>query len=102
MTPLHKQKLREVDAMLQMSPQSLREVSDVRYLFVRLSDIFFSGPNGVQPTPINVIKANNSPLFFELAFAEQMPVGYRLLAELRVEDDRDFAFARVFEIEQSK
>ena len=102
MTPLHLQKLQEVDAMLQMSPQALLETSDVRYLFVRLNDVFFSTPNGVQPTPIDVIKANNAPLFFELAFAEQMPVGYRLLAELRVEDDRDFAFARVFEIEHSK
>ena len=88
--------------MLQMSPRSLREVSDVRYLFVRLNDVFFSGPNGVEATPIDVIAANNAPLFVELAFATEIPAGYRLMAELRVEDDRNFAFARVFEIEHSK
>ncbi len=69
---------------------------------MRLNDVFFSTPNGVQPTPIDVIEANNAPLFFALAFAEEIPADYRLLAELRVEDDRDFAFARVFEIERSK
>jgi len=102
MTPLHMRKLQEVDAMLQMSPRALLETSDVRYLFVRLNDVFFSGPNGVQPTPVDVLKAHNAPLFFELAFTTEIPDGYRLIAELRVEDERDFAFARVFEIERSK
>ncbi len=98
MTPLHMQKLEEVDALLQMRPQALLETTDIRYVFVRLNDVFFSGPNGVQPTPVNVIKAHNAPLFFELAFAKNMPDGYRLVSELRVDDERNFAFARVFEI----
>ena len=102
MTPLHQRKLQEVDAMLRLSPRALLETSDVRYLFVRLNNVFFSAPNGVQPTPIDVIKDQNAPLFFELAFATKIPAGYRLIAELRVKDDRDFAFARVFEIERSK
>ena len=100
MTPLHLQKLLEVDAYLHMTPQELVDSTDIRYLFVRLSDIFFSGPNGVQATPIDVIRTHNSPLFFELAFAEKLPDSYRLIDEVRVDDERDFAFARIFELER--
>ena len=101
MTPLHLQKLQEVEVYLHMTPHELVDRTDIRYLFVRLNDVFFSGPNGVQPTPIDEIKARNAPLFIELAFAEKIPGAYRLIGELRVEDERDFAFARVFEITRS-
>ena len=97
-TPLHMQKMQQVDSMLQMRPQSLLDLTDIRYVFVRLNDVFFSGLNGVEPTPVDVIRQHNSPLFLELAFAKSIPVGYRLIDELRVDDERDFAFARVFEI----
>ena len=102
MTPLHMKKRREVDALLQLSPNALLETTDISYLFVRLNDVFVSGPDGVQPTPITVLKTQNSPLFIELAFAKELPHGYRLISELRVDDDRDFAFARVFELERAK
>lgn len=98
MTPLHLKKLQEVEVYLHMTPQELVDRTDIRYLFVRLNDVFFSGPSGVQPTPIDEIKARNAPLFIELAFAKKIPGAYRLIGELRVEDERDFAFARVFEI----
>jgi hypothetical protein len=97
-TPLHMQKMRQVDSMLQMQPPALLDLTDVRYVFVRLNDVFFSGPKGVEPSPVDVIKQHNSPLFLELAFAKSAPEGYRLMGELRVDDERDFAFARVFEI----
>ncbi len=102
MTPLHLYKLQEVDAYLRMTPQELIDRTDIRYLFVRLNDIFYSDSDGVQPTPIDVIKVQNAPLFFELAFAKKIPSAYRLIDELRVEDERDFAFARIFEIERAK
>jgi len=98
MTPQHIRKLQEVDAYLTMSPQELSASTDIRYLFVRLNDVFFSDANGVQPTPVATIRELNSPLFFELAFAREIPAGFRLIDEVRVEDDRDFAFGRVFEI----
>jgi asparagine N-glycosylation enzyme membrane subunit Stt3 len=98
MTPLHAQKLAEVDTYLRMTPQELVRDTDIRYLFVRLNNVFFSGPGGVEPTPIDVIKDNNSRLFFRLAFAKNVPSNFRLLAEVRVDDERDFAFGRVFEI----
>ena len=98
MTPLHAKKLREVDAYLSMTPQELVRDTDIQYLFVRLDNIFFSDPEGVQATPIHIIREHNAPLFFGLAFAKKIPSNYRLLAEVRVDDDRNFAFGRVFEI----
>ena len=98
MTPLHARKLGEVDAYLQMTPQELLRETDIQYLFVRLDEVFFSGPEGVQPTPIDIIREYNAPLFVELAFAKELPRGYRLIGELRVDDGREFAFARVFEL----
>ena len=98
MTPLHAKKLREVDAYLSMTPQELVRDTDIQYLFVRLDEVFFSGPEGVQPTSIDVVKQHNSPLFFQLAFAQNLPKNFRLLEEVRVNDDRNFAFGRVFEI----
>ena len=52
----------------------------------------------MQPTPLDEVKSRNNALFVRLAFAEEMPAAYHLIGELRVEDERDFAFARVFEI----
>jgi len=98
MTPQHERKLGEVDAYLNMTPRELVRDTDIQYLFVRLDRIFFSGPDGVQATPIQIIREHNSRLFFQLAFAKNIPRNYRLLAEVRVDDDRDFAFGRVFEI----
>ncbi len=102
MTPLHMQKLQEVDAYLHMTPEELVRKTSIRYVFVRLDNVFISGPNGVQATPIDVIKANNTPLFVKLAFASELPSAYRLINEVRVDDERDFAFARVFELERAK
>jgi hypothetical protein len=97
-TPLHMRKLQQVEALLHMRPKEILKTTDIRYVFVRLNDVFFSGPNGVEPSPVDVIKQHNSPLFLELAFAKSVPEGYRLIGELRVDDERDFAYARMFEI----
>jgi hypothetical protein len=71
---------------------------DFRYIFVRIDDVFYSSDAGVQATPVDVLRANTPPLFFELAFATSVPQGYRLIDEVRVTDERDFAFARTFEL----
>ena len=99
MTPFHRQKVLEADRYFQMSAQQfLREAPHVRYVFVRMFGIFRNGPNGIEPTPLKVIKANNAPLFNELTFSRTLPDEFLLLDEVRVDDGRDFAFARVFEI----
>jgi hypothetical protein len=101
MTPFHRQKVLEVDRYFQMSPkQFLHEAPHVRYVFVRMFGIFRNGPSGIEATPLLAIKANNAPLFNELTFSQTIPAEFHLIGELRVDDARNFAFARVFEIKR--
>ncbi len=99
LTPLHKKKILEAYRLLEMTPeQLLRAAPHVKYVFVRMYDIFEPGPNGMRPTPITVVAARNAPLFSALTFDHEFPESFRLIDEVRVEDDRDFAYARVFQI----
>ena len=99
LTPFHEKKIQEADRLLQMTPdQLLRAAPHLKYLFVRMYEIFEPGPNGLQPTPIPAVAARNAPLFVALTFAPDLPASFRLIDEVRVQDDRDFAYARVFQI----
>lgn len=99
LTPLHEKKILEARTLLQMTPeQFLAAAPHVKYLFVRMYEIFEPTPDGYRPRPVAEIAARNAPLFVALTFTEQMPDGYRLIDELRVEDDRDFAYARIVEV----
>ena len=102
LTPFHAKKILEADTLLQMTPeQLLRAAPNVKYVFVRMYEIFERGPNGMQPTPIPAVAARNAPLFAALTFAPEFPENFRLIDEIRVKDDRDFAYARVFQIVQN-
>lgn len=98
MTPQHMRKLAEKDRLLQMSPAELRRETDIRYVFVRIDNVFYSTSDAILLTPLDVLKDATSPLFSSLAFSDELPTGFKLLDEVRVEDDRDFAYARVVEI----
>lgn len=99
LTPFHEKKILEADTLLQMTPeQLLRAAPNVKYVFVRMYEIFEPGPNGMQPTPIPAVAARNAPLFAALTFAREFPDSFRLIDEIRVKDDRDFAYASVFQI----
>lgn len=99
MTSFHEQKLLEADAYLQMTPKQFSEAAPhIRYLFVRLNDIVMDGPDGIQPTPTAEVQRRNAPLFNALVFSNNLPGEFRLVDELRVDDARDFAYARVFKI----
>jgi hypothetical protein len=100
LTPLHARKIREADKLLQLDPESfLLAAPQVDYLFVRMYGIFDPGPDGTpQPTPVPVIVSRNAPLFVALTFPDELPIEYQLVDEVRVEDDRNFAYARVFKI----
>jgi len=102
-TPFHRQKMLENDRLLQMSAQELIEQAPhIRYVFARMYGVFRDGPNGIEPTPVDDIKNGNAPLFVELIFSEELPDQFRSIGELRIEDDRDFAYARVFELERGQ
>ena len=99
LTPFHAKKLQEVDRLLQMTPdQLLHAAPQLKYVFVRMYEIFEPGPNGWQPTPIPAVAARNAPLFVALTFTPDLPRSFRLIDEVRVQDERDFAYARVFQI----
>lgn len=99
LTPQHEQKIIEADLLLQLTPEQLQSLApDVKYLFVRLYGVFKLGPNGYVPTPLDELASNNAPLFVALTTTDELPSGFQLLGELRVEDERDIAFARVFKI----
>jgi len=99
MTPLHRKKILEADRLLQMTPQQFRKAApQVDYVFVRMFEIFRNTADGLRPRSVADIAARNAPLFAALTFTDAIPDGFRLLDELRVRDDRDFAYARLFEV----
>ena len=99
LTPLHEKKILEGSAYLGMTPdQFLKAAPHIKYVFVRMYSVFDAGPDGWTPAPVSKIMERNSPLFVALTFSEHIPPEFRLIDEIRIEDERDFAFARVFEV----
>jgi len=99
LTPLHEKKILEANSLLRLTPeQFLLAAPNIDYIFVRMYEIFEFGPEGVRPTSLSRVKSHNSPLFVDLTFSEDLPHNFRLIDEVRVDDGRDFAYARVFEI----
>ena len=103
MTPFHIRKIQEARTYLRMTPEELKNAAPhVRYVFVRLNNIVMTGPAGIEPTPTAEVVRSNPPLFNALIFSDEWPEGFRLVDELRVDDARDFAYARVFEIDRDR
>jgi len=99
LTPLHEKKILEANSLLQLTPEKfIQAAPNIDYVFVRMYEIFEAGPKGIQPTPIELVMSHNSPLFVALTFASEIPENFRLIDEVRVDDERDFAYARVFQI----
>lgn len=99
LTPLHERKILEGNAYLGMMPeQFLKAAPHIKYLFVRMYGVFDEGPDGWTPAPVSKIKERNALLFVALTFSQDIPKGFRLVDEIRIEDERDFPFARVFEV----
>jgi methionyl-tRNA synthetase len=101
LTKQHGEKITEANRLLNMTPEQLLDADpQVNYIFVRLYQLFQSSPDGFTPTPVDELRKVNAPLFSDLVFRSDLPKRFELLAELRVEDDRDFAFIRVFRIQR--
>jgi hypothetical protein len=99
LTPVHEKKILEASRLLAMTPeQFLQEAPGIDYVFVRMYEIFEFGPDGVQPTSLSKVRSHNPPLFVALTFDDDIPSNYRLIDEVRVDDGRDFAYARVFQV----
>ncbi len=101
LTEQHGKKYIEADKLLQLTPeQLLSRAPDVLYVFVRLYGIVRRGPDGYLPVPVNEVQAQNAPLFNALMLRQDLPDEFRLLGEIRVEDERDIPFIRVFSIKR--
>ena len=99
MTPLHQEKKAEANRYLGMTPEQLVvEVPHIRYVFVRMLEIYELRPDRVRPRTPEEIMRFNAPLFNALTFGESIPPEFRLVDELRIDDGRDFAYVRIFEI----
>jgi hypothetical protein len=61
-------------------------------------EIFRNTADGFRPRSVADVASRNAPLFSALTFTDEIPQGFRLIDELRVRDDRDFAYARLFEV----
>jgi hypothetical protein len=99
LTEQHGEKYIEADRLLQLTPeQFLNLAPDVEYVFARLYGIVKRGPDGFVPTSVEEVEAQNAPLFNALMLRQDLPENFQLLGELRVEDDRDIPFVRVFRV----
>ena len=99
LTEQHGKKYIEADSLLQLTPEQFLSMSpDVKYVFARLYGIVKRGPDGFVPTSVEEVEAQNAPLFNALMLRQDLPENFQLLGELRVEDDRDIPFVRVFRV----
>ena len=99
LTPQHGEKVIEADVYLQLTPEQLPSIApQVQYVFARFFGLFDYTDDGPQPVPLEELKSRNAPLFSALLLRDDLPENFELLGELRVEDERDIAFARVFRV----
>ncbi len=101
LTQQHRDKYVEAAVLLKLTPEQFHSLAtNVDYLFVRLYKLFEPGPDGFVPTSIEKVKESNVPLFLGLLLQDELPPGFKLLGELRVQDERDIPFARVIKVER--
>jgi hypothetical protein len=101
MTPLHERKIREMQQLLQLSPEEFltQAPADVRYVFARLDDFFVLNEDGTAALgATGYLKDHNERLFFELTTRSDLPARYRVISELPLDDERGFARARLIEV----
>ncbi len=99
LTPQHGQKVLETRRLLDMTPEEfLATEHDVKYIFLRLYGVFRDTKDGREPTPLSDITINNARLFIHLVAREEIPEGFELLKELRLQDERDIPYARLFRV----
>ena len=99
MTPLHKQKVREVDSLFLMTAGQVAENKKwIKYIYVRRQD------NILANMPLAVVQEMNIGLRGELLLnGNNLPKNYLLIKELvmKTPDGRHVPYARLFKIGQT-
>ena len=99
LTTQHEEKIRELNALWAMQPDELAlKRPDVRFVLVILSDVYLKTDSGLREPTMRELASVNPRLAMSLVFNENLPESFELLAERRLDDGRDFAFARLFRI----
>lgn len=100
LTEQHEEKSRELDAIMALSPQKLLATrADIDYVVVQLSGLYARRSDGtVVPTSIDYLKQRHGKLFSDLTFSDSLPKEFELIDEVRVADERDFAYASLYRI----
>jgi hypothetical protein len=101
MTPLHEDKVRQVKALLDLSPEEFlaQTPGEVRYILARLDNFYARDAAGeIVMTSTPYLQQNNSKLFFALNTRDDLPARYRILQELPLDETRNLARARLIEI----
>ncbi len=101
LTPLHEQKVREVDQLMALSPEELlASRPDIRYVFARLEHLDLRQADGsMAPASLQYLVEHNPRLVTELLFSDASPPhGYEMIAELRLDDERAVPYARAFKL----
>ena len=102
LTEQHGETLIVANRLLQSKPDDLPSlVPFIDYVLVHINSLYTSTDDGPVPTPLDELKSLNPPLFYELAIDGNVPSSFELVAELRVEDERDIAYAQVYRINRS-
>lgn len=101
LTPLHEQKVREVDQLMALSPEELLATRpDIRYVFARLEHLYLRQADGsMEPASLQYLLEHNPRLVTELLIgSDSPPEGYEMIAELRLDDERGLPYARAFKL----
>ncbi|MEM7765791.1 MAG: hypothetical protein AAF290_17145 [Pseudomonadota bacterium] len=86
LTPLHEQKVRELDTLWETTPSDLLDAPQpVRYVLVALQNIYQPAADGVRLSSAEELTAANPPLALALT-QETIPAGYQILFERRLGD----------------
>ena len=101
LTPLHEQKVREVDQLMALSPEELlARRPDIRYVFARLEHLYLRQADGsMEPASLQYLLENNPRLVTELLInSDSPPESYEMIAELRLDDESRVPYARAFKL----
>ena len=99
LTEQHGEKLILAKQLLESDPSEIQSAAPyLDYVLVHLYDIYATTKLGALPIPPETLKELNPPLFYELAIEQNVPPNFELIAELRVDDERDIPYAQVYRI----
>ena len=99
LTPQHGQKILQLRGLLGLEPAALLDVQPtVDYVLVHLYGLYESSADGPVPRSVDELRSLNPPLFNRLALDGDVPPGFELVRELRLDDERELPYVQLYRI----